>query len=184
MTDTPTILARRDIADSLLMEGRLEEALLILNDEILPHFTETGEAREKAITQGRIADVLFAQGRLDDAMALHAERLPAVTELGDDEGIAHVLFSMANIRLARGEHESGNLQQIYEELAEAFQLSCQHGQPDAVGGIGLLLVQVLAMGGLRDDAMDTLNVVEEAFTTLGDGDSLARVRELRGMLEG
>lgn len=183
MTDTPTLLARRDIADSLLMEGRLDEALVILTEEILPHFTETGDVREKAITQGRIADVMFAQGQLDDAMALQAERLPVVTELGDDEGIAHVLFSMANIRLARGEHESGNLQQIYEELAEAFQLSCRHGQPDAIGGIGMLLVQVLAMGGLRDDAMDTLNVVEEAFTALQDVDSLARVRELRGMLE-
>ncbi|WP_374246836.1 hypothetical protein [Zoogloea sp.] len=184
MTDTPTVLARRDIADSLLMEGRFDEALVILTDEILPHFAETGDTREKAITQGRIADVLFAQGQLDEAMALQAERLPAVTEMGDDEGLAHVLFSMAHIRLARGEHESGNLQQIYEELAQAFQLSCQHGQPDAIGGIGLLLVQVLAMGGLRDDALDTLNVVEDAFTTLRDTDSLARVRDLRGMLEG
>ena len=184
MTDTPTILARRENADSLLLEGRLDEALTILSDEILPHFIDIGDARETTITQGRIADVLFAQGKLEEAMALQAERLPVVSELGDDEGIAHVLFSMANIRLARGEHESGNLQQIYEELAEAFQLSCRHGQPDAIGGIGMLLVQVLAMGGLRDDAMDTLNVVEEAFTALGDVDSLARVRELRGMLEG
>ena len=65
MTDTATVLARRDIADSLLMEGRFDEALVILTDEILPHFAETGDTREKAITQGRIADVLFAQGQLD-----------------------------------------------------------------------------------------------------------------------
>lgn len=183
MTDTAAILARRDHADALCAEGRLDDALAIFSDEVLPHFAQAGDAREHAITQGRIADVLLAQGRLDEAMALQAERLPAVTGLDDQEGIAHVLFSMANIRLARGEHESGNLQQIYEELAEAFQLACQHGHPDAIGGIGFTLVQVLAMGGLRDDAIATLGIVEEAYTTLSDTAALGRVRELRGMLE-
>ena len=115
-------------------------------------------------------------------MTMQIDRLPAVTALGDHEGLAHIRYSMANIRLARGEHESGNLQQIYEELAEAFHLSCQYGQPDAIGGIGLLLVQVLAMGGLRDEALETLNTVEDAFTTLRDLDGVGRVRELREAL--
>ncbi len=184
MNDIQNALSRRDYADSLLPEGRLDEALAILGGEVLPIFEAASEAREVAITQGRIADVMVAQGRLDEAMALQTERLPAVTALGDQEGIAHILYSMANIRLARGEHDNGGLQQIYEELAQAFQISCEHGQPDAVGGIGLLLVQVLAMGGLRDEAVETLNVVEDAFTTLRDTDGLGHVRALRDALEG
>ncbi len=47
----------------------------------------------------------------------------------------------------------------------------------------MLLVQVLAMGGLRDDALATLHIVEEAFTALADTDALGRVRELRGLLD-
>jgi len=181
--DTQQALSRRDIADSLLADGQLEQALAILISEVLPHFEHADEAREKAITQGRIADVLVALGRLDEAMSLQNERLPAVTALGDQEGIAHILFSMANIRLARGEHESGGLQKIYEELSQAFQISCQHCEPDAIGGIGLLLVQVLAMGGLLDEALQTLEVTEDAFTTLRDRDALGQVRALRQMLQ-
>ena len=171
-------VTRRGFAETLLAEGRLEEALTILTDEVLAVFERLDDTREKAITQGRIAEVLVALGRLDEAMSLHVERLPAVTALGDQEGLAHIRFSMANIRLARGEHESGKLQEIYEELAEAFQISCQLGQPDAIGGIGLLLAQVLAMGGLRDEAFETLNIVEDAFTALRDLDGVEHVREL------
>ena len=175
-------VARRGFAENLLAENKLDEALEILGKEVLTVFERLDDNREKAITQGRIADVLFAQGKLDEAMAMQTERLPAVTALGDHEGLAHIRYSMANIRLARGEHESGNLQQIYEELAEAFHLSCQYGQPDAIGGIGLLLVQVLAMGGLRDEALETLNTAEDAFTTLRDLDGIGQVRELREAL--
>ena len=182
--ETHRALSRRDAAEMAMADGRLDEALTILVDEVLPHFEQSGDTREKAITQGRIADVLVAQGRLDEAMKLQAERLPAVTALGDQEGIAHLLFSMANIRLARGEHERGGLQKIYEELAEAFRISCQSGEPDAIGGIGLLLVQVLAMGGLRDEAFETLDITEDAFTNLRDLDGLAQVRALRDALGG
>ena len=175
-------VARRSEADAIAAAGQLDEALEILRGEVLSVFERLEDSREKAITQGRIADVLLAAGQLDEAMALQQERLPVVTALGDPEGLAHIRYSMANIRLARGEHESGNLQQIYEELTEAFQISCQQGHPDAVGGIGLLLVQVLAMGGLRDEAIETLDTTEDAFTTLRDLDGLAQVKQLRQML--
>lgn len=176
-------VARRSEADAIAAAGRLDEALEILQNEVLSVFERLEDSRETAITQGRIADILLATGQLDEAMALQEARLPVVTALGDQEGLAHIRYSMANIRIARGEHESGNLQQIYEELTEAFQISCQQGHADAIGGIGLLLVQVLAMGGLRDEAVETLDTTEDAFTTLRDLDGLAQVKQLRQMLE-
>ena len=38
------------------------------------------------------------------------------------------------------------------------------------------------MGGLRDEAVETLDTTEDAFTTLRDLDGLAQVKQLRQML--
>ena len=81
-------VARRGFAENLLAENRLDEALEILGNEVLAVFERLDDNREKAITQGRIADVLFAQGKLDEAMTMQIDRLPAVTALGDHEGLA------------------------------------------------------------------------------------------------
>jgi hypothetical protein len=51
------------IADILQARGQLEEALRIYQEEALPVYEHLGEVREKAITMGKIAGILQAQGQ-------------------------------------------------------------------------------------------------------------------------
>jgi len=172
------------IADILQARGELDEALRIRTEEELPVYERLGDVRSKAVTQGQIADILQARGELDEALALQKERLPIAERLGDIDSIAHIKFKMATIRLQRGDHQRGELQQIYDDLAEAFALSRRLGRPDAIGHIGFWLAQVLAMAGHKDDALEVLQQAEEAFAKLGNTQGVSQVRELRELIVG
>ena len=170
------------IADILQARGELDEALRIRTQEQLPVYERLGDVRSKAVTQGKIADILQARGELDEALALHAERLPVAERLGDIDSIAHIKFSTAYLRLQRGDHNTGGMQQIYDDLAEAHGISLKLGRPDFIGGIGQVLAQVLAMGGQRDEALKVLQLAGAAFEKLGDAQGLAQVRELEELI--
>ena len=170
------------IADILQARGELDEALRLLRDEVLAIFERLGDVRSKAVTMGKIADILQARGELDEALILQEQRLPIARRLDDIDSLAHVLYSRASIRLQRGDHERGGLQEIYEDLAEAFESGCKLGRPDAISGIGWLLAQVLTLGGLRDKALSVLNEVEAARRKLGNAQGLAQVAELRASI--
>lgn len=142
-------------------------------------FEATGQAREWAIACGGIADILQARGQLDEALALHEGRLSVFEQMGDIEGIAHVRFSTARIRLQRGDHQSGGLQQVYEDLSESFAILKKLGGPDGIGAVGLLLARVLTMGGQADAARQVLDEAEAAFETLGHAGGVEQIRALR-----
>jgi len=175
-------IARSGVADILEARGELDEALRIRTQEELPVYERLGDVREKAVTQGKIADILQARGELDEALALHEQRLPIAEHLGDIDSIAHIKFSTAYLRLQRGDHNTEGIQQIYEDLSEAFEISLKLGRPDFIGVIGQLLAQVLAMGGRKADALKVLQHATEAFEKLGNAQRLAQVRQLSEMI--
>ncbi|AGA90192.1 hypothetical protein Thimo_1398 [Thioflavicoccus mobilis 8321] len=170
------------IADILQARDNLDEALRIRTEEELPVYERLGDVREKAVTQGKIADILQARGNLDEALALHEERLATFERLGDIDGIAHVRFARARLRLERGEHETGGIQAIYDDLAASYEILRRLGRPDGIGAVGLLLAQVLTMGGHRDDALTVLDEAEAAFAKLGQTAAVEQVRALRGLI--
>ncbi|WP_300454015.1 tetratricopeptide repeat protein [Accumulibacter sp.] len=172
------------IADILESRGDLGEALRLLAEEVLGAFERLGDVRSKAVTRGQIADILQSRGQLAEALALHEERLPVAERLGDIELIAHIRYSTARLRLELGEHRSGGLPRIRDDLAEAFALSRRLGRPDFIGVIGALLAQVLALGGERAAAREVLALAEEAFARLGHASGVQGVRALREAIAG
>jgi tetratricopeptide (TPR) repeat protein len=170
------------IADILQARGNLDEALRIRTEEELPVYERLGDVREKAVTQGKIADILQARGNLDEALALHEQRLPIAESMSNIESIAHIKYSTAVIRLQRGDHNTGGIRQIQEDLSEAFEISLKLGRPDFIGGIGSLFAQILAMGGQKTEALKVLQHAEDAFNKLGNAQGLTQVRELREMI--
>ena len=54
-----------------------------------------GDKRSRAITLGDIARVLAAKGDVDQALKLHQENLAIAEALGDLDGIANTLWSIA-----------------------------------------------------------------------------------------
>jgi tetratricopeptide (TPR) repeat protein len=167
------------IADILQARGELDAALRIRTEEELPVFERLGAVREKTVTQGRIADILEARGELDAALALHDQRLPIAQQMGDIHIIAHIKYSMAQIRLQRGDLQTGGFQQIHDDLAESFEIMRKLGRPDGIGAVGQLLAQVLAMRGEKGEALEVLDQAESAYVKLADDQGVARVRSLR-----
>ena len=170
------------IADILQSLGQLDEALRIREEEELSVYERLGDARSKAITQGRIADILQSRGQLVEALALQELRLLVAECMGDLDSIAHISYSIALLHLQRGDHQIGGLQKIYDSLSRAYAISRQLDRPDAIGSIGALLAQVLAMRGLSDEVPAVLDAAEAAWARLGDEAKQAHVRALREQL--
>ena len=172
------------IADIHYARGELDAAPRILIDQLLPVFEKLGDVRSRAVTLGQIAQIHQARGELDQALALNEQRRPIAESLGDLDSLAHIGFLSARIRLERGDHQRGELQSIHNDLATAFALSIKLGRPDFIGGVGDLLAQVLAMGGLKDEALGVLDAAEQAWTKLGNTQGIARIATLRAMIAG
>lgn len=171
-----------NIADILQARGELDEALRIHREEALPVYERLGDVRSKAVTMGKIADILQVRGEFDEALVLQEQRLPVARRLNDLDSLAHAHFSRARIRLQRGDHQRGGLQEIYDDLVEAFDAGCRLGRPDFISEIGWLLAHVLILDESRDVALSVLEVVETALRKLGNTQDLARVAELRAHL--
>ncbi len=81
--------------------------------------------------------------------------------------------------MAAGGLEHGRIQEIADALAEAWDIARRLKLPDGVGFVGLQLAQVLAIGGLRDEALAVLDEAETAFAKLGHAAGLQHVAALR-----
>ncbi|EXI93012.1 MAG: putative ATPase [Candidatus Accumulibacter sp. BA-94] len=71
----------------LQARGQLDEALRIYREEQLPVYERLGDVRsravtQRAVTQGKIADVLQARGQLDEALRIYRDVLPVFERLG------------------------------------------------------------------------------------------------------
>jgi hypothetical protein len=73
---------------------------------------------------------------------------------------------------------------IHDELAEAFEINLKLQRPDGVGAVGLLLGQVLAMGGQREQAVEVLRAAVAAFEKIGQAEGAAQCWKIMEMIGG
>jgi hypothetical protein len=59
------------------------EVLRIRREEQLPIYERLGDVRSRAITLGKIADVLATRGEIDGALAMWSESLAVFEQLGE-----------------------------------------------------------------------------------------------------
>jgi tetratricopeptide (TPR) repeat protein len=70
---------------------------------ILPVYERLGDVRSKAVTMGKIADILQARGQLDEALRIYQENIPIREQLKDVRGKAVIQGKIADILQARGQ---------------------------------------------------------------------------------
>jgi len=168
------------IADILQTRGDLDEALRIRREEQLPAYERLGDVRERAVAMGRIADILQARGDLDEALRIRREdELPVYDRLGDVRGRSAGLQKIASALLQADGIKKGRIQEIYDALAESYGIALKLGFPDGIAYVGDQLAEVMAAGGLRDEALVVLDQAEAAFQKLKKADGVAHVRQLR-----
>lgn len=176
----PMLLEMADLCATL---GQHQEAENNLRQQALPCASRLNDLATQSLIHNKIADLLLAQGNLDAAIAEQRLRQP-LTAADDQAGQAHIKFSIAQLRLHRGDHRQGAAQAIFEDLADAYSTAKKLGQADGVGGIGLLLAQMLAMGGDKDGALRVTDEAEAAFRHLGDEANVAQLLSMRDAITG
>ncbi len=167
-----------EIADLSAALGQGQEAEISLRQEALPTAVRLGDRIQQSLIHSKIADLLVARGDVDAAIAEHQLRQP-LTDADDQSSQAHLKYSIAHLRLQRGDHRQGAAQEIFEDLADAYSTAKSLGQADGVGSIGLLLAQMLAIGGETTMALKITEEAEAAFRHLDDNANIAQVLSLR-----
>ncbi|MBL8540129.1 MAG: tetratricopeptide repeat protein, partial [Betaproteobacteria bacterium] len=163
-----------EVAELELVQGHVDEALRIRTEEQLPVYERLGDVREKAVTMGKIADILHDRGQLDEALRIRTEeQLPVYERLGDQEGIANVLWKIARVELGAQQY-----QEAYEHLARSYDILLKLGRLDGICMVGLDLGQLLCAAGQRDQGLVILRRSEEGFRKLQWNEQAERTAEL------
>ncbi|ALJ39378.1 MULTISPECIES: CHAT domain-containing protein [Azospirillum] len=170
------------IAEILANRGETEEALRILREEVVPITDRMDDVKGRAVTLGKIANILARRGEFDEALRIHLEeRLPVAQRMQDIDSLAHIRFSCAEIRL-RGRLEKREVETIIEELTESFALFDQLERVDAIGAVGALFGQVLAMAGRTDEALRVLDEAAAAFAKIQHDQGVEHVRAIQAAI--
>jgi hypothetical protein len=117
---------------------------------------------------------LEARGELDEALALQEESLAANRQLGDIDGIAASLWSIAQIELKRKKFELA-----FPRLEEAWPLIVKLGHPNGIAAIGGVFGQLLVEADLLDEAR---NVLGQAAAALRKLDQDARAAQIEAKM--
>lgn len=142
----------------LVERGEPEKALPCLEQAQRLAPTE----RSRAVTLGDIARIRADKGEVDAALALHQEMLAIFEALGDVDGIANTLWSVARIALQREQWQAA-----YDHLARSYAILLQLGRLDGICVVGLDLGRLLAAAGHADEARPILERSRDGFLKLG-----------------
>ncbi len=141
--------------------GELDEALRIRKDEELPAYERLGDVRSRAVTMGKIADILEARGELDEALRIRKdEQLPVYERLGDVRSRAVTMSKIADILQARGEIDEAlrirkdELLPVFERLSDVRSL--------IVGWANLALNMI--QRGRPEDGAEVMSLLTRALT--------------------
>ena len=139
----------------------------------MPVYERLGDAREAAVTKGKIADILQIRGDLDGALRIRREEeLPVYERLGDARAAAVTKGKIADILQIRGDLD-GALRirreeelPVFERLGDARSAAVTKGQ----------IADILQMRGDLDGALRIRREEElPVYERLGDARSLAAV---------
>ncbi|SMF96299.1 Tetratricopeptide repeat-containing protein [Methylomagnum ishizawai] len=179
--------ALAESAEILGLFGDLDEALGQLN-LVFEGFREWGDAREMAITQGRIADILKARGQLDEALRiLREEELPVYERLGDVREKAVVQGRIADILQEKGQlNEALSIRQqeqlpVYERLGDVRSKAMVQGK---IADILLMRGEMeRALHIYHDDLIPTFAIVGDIRSQAVTQGRVADILQARGQLD-
>ncbi len=160
-----------DYCSLLIQQGSMEQALQRLQESVLPTYEQLGDVRSRAMTMGKIADILQSRGNLDEALRIRQqEELPVYEQLGDVRERAVTMGKIADILQSRGNLDEALRIRQQEELPVYEQLGDVRERAVTMGKIA----DILQSRGNLDEALRMLqDEVLPAFEQLGDVHSCA-----------
>jgi tetratricopeptide (TPR) repeat protein len=126
-----------------------DEALAILEHEVLPLHETLRDVGGQSVTLADIAEVLTEQGKTEEALALLRDRLlPMQVRVHDDARRAHTLEQIAAIHEARGE-----LDEAKQGYTDALALYRRFDHKPLMAGALHALAHIAEQRGDLDDAV-------------------------------
>jgi tetratricopeptide (TPR) repeat protein len=177
-----------ELGQLLFNLGDLDVALAHCREVELPLHRRLGDSRNRAITIGRIADILQARGQLDEALRIRQEeQLPVYERLGDVRLKAITMGQIADILESRGQRDEAL--RIYQE--EGLAVFERLGDVQSKAITMVRIADILKDKGQLDEA---LRIYQEeglaVFECLGDVRSqaitlgrIADILQARGQLD-
>ena len=166
-------------AERFRQVGDLVEAERLLN-EVKRHFEKLGYMRERAVTLGKIADILQARGEFDEALRIRREEvLPISQQMGVIHNFAYMLYLCAMLRTKRGVYDQEDLKIVGDESAESFAISRHLGQADFLAEVGFYFGQLLAASSNREAALTVLDEAAAAAEKLRWQNRVVAIRQLQ-----
>jgi hypothetical protein len=110
---------------------------------------------------------------VDQALKLHQEQLAIAEALGDLDGVANTLWSIAQIEL----HEQ-HFQQAFERLADSYAINLKLGRLDGICYVGLDFGQLLCAAGQREEGLAVLERSRDGFAQLGRSEKARYVQSI------
>ncbi|RJF78404.1 CHAT domain-containing protein [Azospirillum cavernae] len=149
----------------LIQTGQPEEGETLLR-EASEQFERLGDLRSRAVTLGRIADILTTRGESDETLRIRREELlPVYERLGDERSRAVTLGRIANILTTRGQTDEALRIRREEELPVYERLGDERSRAVTMGEIA----DILITRSQTDEALRLLSdEVLPAFERLGD----------------
>ena len=131
-----------------------------------------GDKRSRAITLGGIARLLAAKGDVDQALKLHQENLAIAEALGDLDGIANTLWSIATIEMRQ------HFKQAFEHLAVSYDINIKVGRLDAICYVGQDFGQLLCARGDPEKGLAVLERSRDGFVKLARPENARYVQSI------
>jgi nephrocystin-3 len=152
----------------LLADTGKPEAALRIRAGLVDHFRAAGDRASLEGALGNQANILYARGDLDGAMALYKEQERICRELGNKDGLQHTLGNQANIHYARGDLDGAMA--LYKEQER---ISRELGNKDGLSASLCNQANILYSRGDLDGAMALHKEVERICRELGNKNSLS-----------
>lgn len=141
--------------------------------------THAEAARDEAILQSKLADLLKNRGQYDEAERLYRLSLAQFEKIGDTRGVAVTQVQMGQLLAA---------QQKFQEAADLYQQGLavfqQINDLFSVGATLVQMAQLLMLVGQSADAKPLLQEAQSIFTQLQATGWLETVTQLLAQLEG
>ena len=131
----------------------------IRRDEELPVYERLGDVRSRAVTMGKIADILQARGELDEALRIREECGVIAEKLGDTDLLINTLWSTARIRTAKGISDQETFERILRDLSQAYAMAKKLTRLDAICAVAFDLGMLIASAGAKEEAKPLLTSV-------------------------
>jgi esterase/lipase superfamily enzyme/tetratricopeptide (TPR) repeat protein len=171
----------------LIQTGEIDAAEELLK-EAAAVFESLGDVRERAVTMGRIADILQVRGQFDEALKIRTEEeLPVYERLSDVRERAVTMGKIADIVQTRGQFDEALKIRTEEELPVYERLGDVRERAVTMGKIA----DILRIRGQLDEALkirteeelpvyERLGDVRERAVTMG---KIADILQVRGQFD-